>query len=191
MAYPILSLKGLQRGARSFVEGLEDTVVRTTDGFGVMSRGRVPNATGVWVGEKKIAAIGVRISQGCTTHGLALNVSTDLSYFDPIIPCGMDEKQVTSLEAEIEMDKAAQEHQRKDKAANEHQRKDKAANEHQRKDKAAKEHQRKDKAANEHQRKELYVKASGLLMREFLNEFGLQLGSHRSLTDIEELLQEL
>ena len=101
VAYPIMSLREAGRGARSFVEGLEDVLVRTNRSFGVESRGRVPNATGVWVGEKKIAALGVKISQGVSSHGLALNVATDLTYFDPIIPCGIADKQVTSLALEM------------------------------------------------------------------------------------------
>ena len=61
-------------------------------------QGRLPGRTGVWVGERKIAAIGVQISHGVTRHGAALNVSTDLSYFDSIVPCGLADKEVTSLD---------------------------------------------------------------------------------------------
>ena len=64
-------------------------------------QGRVPGRTGVWVGERKIAAIGVQISHGVTRHGAALNVSTDLSYFDNIVPCGISDKEVTSLKREL------------------------------------------------------------------------------------------
>lgn len=103
VAYPIMSLREVGRGARTFVEGLEDVVIRTNASFGVESRGRVPHATGVWVGERKIAALGIKISQGCSSHGLALNVSTNLSYFDAIVPCGIADKQVTSLELELGM----------------------------------------------------------------------------------------
>ena len=63
-------------------------------------QGRLPGRTGVWVGERKIAAIGVQISHGVTRHGAALNVSTDLSYFDSIVPCGLADKEVTSLDRE-------------------------------------------------------------------------------------------
>lgn len=64
-------------------------------------QGRVPCRTGVWVGERKIAAIGVQISHGVTRHGTALNVTTDLSYFSHIIPCGIADKEMTSLEREL------------------------------------------------------------------------------------------
>jgi len=64
-------------------------------------QGRVPGRTGVWVGERKIAAIGVQISHGITRHGTALNVSTDLSYFASIVPCGIADKEVTSLQREL------------------------------------------------------------------------------------------
>ena len=64
-------------------------------------QGRVPGRTGVWVGDRKIAAIGVQITHGVTRHGAALNVSTDLSYFDNIVPCGISDKEVTSLQREL------------------------------------------------------------------------------------------
>ena len=64
--------------------------------FGILSRS-IPGMTGVWVGERKIASIGIRTSQWVTSHGLALNVSPDLSYFDFIIPCGLKSRGVTSM----------------------------------------------------------------------------------------------
>lgn len=60
-------------------------------------QGRVPGRTGVWVGDRKIGAVGVRISQGIATHGIALNVNTDLAYFDHIVACGIADKEVTTL----------------------------------------------------------------------------------------------
>jgi lipoyl(octanoyl) transferase len=63
-----------------------------------VTAGRIPGLTGVWVGEEKVAAIGVRISRWITSHGFALNVSTDLSHFETIIPCGIRDHGVTSLE---------------------------------------------------------------------------------------------
>ena len=65
------------------------------------AQGRVPGKTGVWVGERKIGAIGVRISQGITCHGAALNVSTDLSAFQHIVPCGTPDKEVTSIHRQL------------------------------------------------------------------------------------------
>ena len=64
-------------------------------------QGRVPGMTGVWVGERKIAAIGVQISHGVTRHGAALNVDPDLSYFAHIVPCGIADKEVTSMQREL------------------------------------------------------------------------------------------
>ncbi len=66
-----------------------------------LAQGRVPGKTGVWVGERKIGAIGVRISQGVTSHGAALNVSTDLSAFQHIVPCGTPDKEVTSIHRQL------------------------------------------------------------------------------------------
>ena len=63
----------------------------------VCTQGRVPGGTGVWVGERKVCALGVRISLGVTSHGLALNVATDLAFFRHIVPCGIPDKEVTSL----------------------------------------------------------------------------------------------
>ncbi|PSC75351.1 octanoyltransferase [Micractinium conductrix] len=99
--YPILSLRQLGLGARAYVEGLEDAMVAALGHYGVAARGRVPGKTGVWVGERKIGAIGVRISQGFTCHGLALNVATDLSHFAHIVPCGTPDKEVTSLHRQL------------------------------------------------------------------------------------------
>ena len=87
--------------SRRYVEVLEDCVVETLGGYGISGRGRVPGATGVWVGERKIAAIGVRISRGISTHGLALNIAPDLSLFTKIVPCGLKDKQVTSMAREL------------------------------------------------------------------------------------------
>ena len=75
--------------------------METLGGYGISGRGRVPGATGVWVGERKIAAIGVRISRGVSTHGLALNIAPDLSLFTKIVPCGLKDKQVTSMAREL------------------------------------------------------------------------------------------
>jgi len=75
---------------------LETVIMRTVLMFGVRSS-RIPGLTGVWVGDDKLAAIGVRLSRWVTSHGFALNISTDLKYFDLIRPCGIDRKGVTSL----------------------------------------------------------------------------------------------
>jgi lipoyl(octanoyl) transferase len=95
-------------GAVDFVRRLEEVLIRTCSDFGIPTR-RVPGLTGVWTEdreaadfvEKKIAAIGVHISRSVTSHGFALNVNADLSYFDLIVPCGIAAKPVTSMQKEL------------------------------------------------------------------------------------------
>ncbi len=99
IGYPIMNIR-LLGGPRRYVWGLEQTILATLSDHGVQGR-RISGLTGVWVGDKKIAAIGVRISRDVTTHGFALNVTTDLSYFEHIIPCGDPEGAATSLAAVI------------------------------------------------------------------------------------------
>jgi lipoate-protein ligase B len=96
IAYPILDLKELCRDIDWYLRSLEQCLMDTLVDFGVPSQ-RVSRATGVWIGEEKIAAIGVRTSQWVTSHGIALNVHTDLKYFDMIVPCGLHSRGVTSL----------------------------------------------------------------------------------------------
>jgi lipoyl(octanoyl) transferase len=95
VAYPILDLREWKRDVGAFVRAVEQTIIDTLADYGIAA-GRIPKLTGVWVGERKIAAIGVHISRWVTSHGLALNVSTDLSYFQYIVPCGLT-KPVTSM----------------------------------------------------------------------------------------------
>ena len=99
VGYPIVDLRGWG-GPLRYVRALEAVLVKTLSDFGVQA-GRIEGLTGVWAEEKKIAAIGVRISRGVTSHGFALNVSTDLSWFRHIIPCGIHDREVTSLECLI------------------------------------------------------------------------------------------
>ncbi|VFQ75243.1 unnamed protein product [Cuscuta campestris] len=103
--YPIISLRDLGLGARKYVEKLELTMVVLASEYGVkaMSGGSC-GETGVWVGDRKIGAVGVRISSGVTSHGLAFNIDPDLSYFDHIVPCGISDKGVTSLKREAAVD---------------------------------------------------------------------------------------
>lgn len=102
VAYPILDLNRFQRSVRWYVHALEDVLIDTAAAFGVRARRGGENETGVWVDDRKLAAIGVQVSRWITSHGVALNASTDLSYFDMIIPCGLREKpQVTSLSREL------------------------------------------------------------------------------------------
>jgi lipoyl(octanoyl) transferase len=86
-------------GAVDYVRCLEEALIRTCADFGVSTQ-RVPKLTGVWAQEAKVAAIGVHISRGISSHGFALNVQTDLNDFELIVPCGIATKQVTSLSKE-------------------------------------------------------------------------------------------
>jgi lipoyl(octanoyl) transferase len=99
VAYPIVELAD-PLDLRRYVRALESAVIATAFSFGVRA-GRVDGLPGVWVdGGRKLAAVGVRVRRGVTTHGLALNVSTDLAWFDEMVPCGIPGCQVTSLERE-------------------------------------------------------------------------------------------
>jgi lipoate-protein ligase B len=100
VGYPILDLKQRAIGPNEYVRGLEETLIRTLDRFGIVAS-RSPGRPGVWAGNDKIAAIGVRVRGGVTTHGFALNVSTDLSWFQAIVPCGLAGAGVTSMEREV------------------------------------------------------------------------------------------
>ena len=102
VGYPILNLGAIRRDVGWYVRSLEDTMIRATTDFGILAR-RETGKTGVWVecnaqGAKKLGAIGVHLSRWITSHGFAYNVSTDLRYFDWIIPCGIAGCQATSLE---------------------------------------------------------------------------------------------
>jgi lipoyl(octanoyl) transferase len=97
VGYPILDLREWKRDVGAYVRAIEQTIIDTLADYGIAA-GRIPKLTGVWVGERKIAAIGVHISRWVTSHGFALNVATDLSYFQYIVPCGLT-KPVTSMAA--------------------------------------------------------------------------------------------
>jgi len=98
VGYPILDLKEWKRDVVAYVRALEQTLIDALAEFGLAAR-REPGKTGVWTQGGKIAAIGVHISRWVTSHGFALNVTTDLSYFQYIVPCGLAAP-VTSLQAE-------------------------------------------------------------------------------------------
>jgi lipoyl(octanoyl) transferase len=97
VGYPILDLREWKRDVGAYVRAVEQVIIDTLADFGIVA-GRIPKLTGVWVGERKIAAIGVHISRWVTSHGFALNVNTDLGYFQYIVPCGLT-KPVTSMAA--------------------------------------------------------------------------------------------
>ncbi len=100
VAYPIMDLREWKRDVGAFVRAIEQVLIDTLEEFGIVAA-RIPKLTGVWVGSgeqaAKVAAIGVHLSRWVSTHGLALNVTTDLRYFQYIVPCGLT-KPVTSME---------------------------------------------------------------------------------------------
>ncbi len=100
VGYPILQLSAGHRDVHRYVGDLEEVMIRTCADCGVAAE-RVAGLTGAWVGQDKIGAIGVRISRWVTSHGFSLNVSTDLSAFALIVPCGIRGRGVTSLERRL------------------------------------------------------------------------------------------
>lgn len=105
VVYPIIDLQSRGMGIKTYVNLLEEAVIRTVGEYGIEA-GRIDGATGVWIGcgtpaERKICAIGLRCSRFITMHGLALNVSTDLTWFSAINPCGFTDKGVTTLYREL------------------------------------------------------------------------------------------
>ncbi len=97
VAYPILDLRGRGIGAARYVRMLEAVMLEAVARFGVQAE-RVRGRPGVWVDGAKLGAVGVRVSRGVSSHGLALNVSTDLEWFARIVPCGIPDIEATSLE---------------------------------------------------------------------------------------------
>jgi lipoyl(octanoyl) transferase len=97
VGYPILDLRDWQRDVGAYVRAVEQAIIDTLADYGIAA-GRIPKLTGVWVEERKIAAIGVHLSRWVTSHGFALNVATDLTYFQYIVPCGLT-RPVTSMAA--------------------------------------------------------------------------------------------
>ena len=106
VGYPILDLENFFTDIHKYMRCLEEAVIRTCADFGI-DAGRIEGLTGVWIDHislqnpRKICAMGVKASRWVTMHGFALNVNTDLSYFNHIIPCGIDDKAVTSMEKEL------------------------------------------------------------------------------------------
>jgi lipoyl(octanoyl) transferase len=106
VVYPIIDLENFFTDIHQYMRLLEEAVIQTLATFHI-SAGRIPGLTGVWIGfdsmkhARKICAMGVKTSRWVTMHGLALNVSPDLSYFHHIVPCGIDDKAVTSMEKEL------------------------------------------------------------------------------------------
>ena len=97
VGYPIVRLAEGEKDAHAYLRNLEQALIELAAHYGIEAR-RVPGLTGIWVGDEKLAAIGVRLSTGwITSHGFAFNVQTDLSCFSTIVPCGIRDKGVTSL----------------------------------------------------------------------------------------------
>jgi lipoyl(octanoyl) transferase len=97
VGYPIIDLKPDRCDVHRYVRDLEEVMIRVCAAYGVAA-GRIKGLTGTWVGAEKIGAIGVRLSRWITSHGFAFNVSTDLDHFKLIVPCGISDRGVTSLE---------------------------------------------------------------------------------------------
>lgn len=97
--YPILNLTELHLGISEYIRTLERIGIELLFDFGIVSE-RCKGYPGLWVGEKKIASIGVRVSKSITHHGMAININNDLSIFDYIVPCGLDDVEMTSVFAE-------------------------------------------------------------------------------------------
>ncbi|HMG92347.1 MAG TPA: lipoyl(octanoyl) transferase LipB [Chryseolinea sp.] len=106
VGYPIIDLENFFTDIHKYMRFLEEAVIQTISEFGVEA-GRIPGLTGVWVdagdaaSARKICALGVKTSRWVTMHGFALNVNTDLNYFSHIVPCGINDKAVTSLQKEL------------------------------------------------------------------------------------------
>jgi len=96
VGYPILDLDRYFTDIHKYLRFLEEVIIRTCAEYGI-DAGRIEGLTGVWVGDKKLCAMGIRCSRWVTMHGFALNVNADLSYFNHIVPCGISDKEVTSL----------------------------------------------------------------------------------------------
>jgi len=107
VGYPILDLERFFRDIHRYLYEMEETIILTCAEYGLKA-GRVDGRTGVWIGpdekgsERKICAMGIRISRWVTKHGFAFNVNTDLDYFDHIVPCGIGDRGVTSLARELD-----------------------------------------------------------------------------------------
>jgi len=103
VGYAILDLKNWKQDTHLYLRALEDVLISTCKDYGLESERNI-KYTGVWIDYRKICAIGIKVSRWVTMHGFAFNVNTDLSLFDGIIPCGIQEKEVTTLSKELDAD---------------------------------------------------------------------------------------
>ena len=97
VGYPILDLSNYKKSVSWYMRTLEQIIIDTVSEFGIEAK-RIEGLTGVWVGDEKIAALGVRIRRWVTMHGFSINVNTDLTFYDGIIPCGIFDHGITSME---------------------------------------------------------------------------------------------
>lgn len=100
VGYPIINLTDWKQDTHKYLRALEEVIINTCNELGITAE-RNQKYTGVWVNDKKIAAIGIKVSRWITMHGFAFNINTDLSFFGGIIPCGITDKEVTSLKNEL------------------------------------------------------------------------------------------
>ena len=104
VVYPIFDLDTLNIGVADFVHALEEVIIKTLSHYSLTAT-RLEGAPGIWLDAdtrpRKICAVGMRVSRHCTMHGIAINVNTDLKFFDYIVPCGIPDKAVTSLQKEL------------------------------------------------------------------------------------------
>jgi lipoyl(octanoyl) transferase len=100
VGYPIIDLNNWQKDTHKYLRALEEVIIKVCEDYG-LSGIRDPKHTGVWIGNRKIAAIGIKVSRWITMHGFAFNINTDLSLYNGIVPCGIFDKEVTSLKKEL------------------------------------------------------------------------------------------
>jgi lipoyl(octanoyl) transferase len=100
VGYAILNLENWKKDTHLYLRSLEEVLIKTNLNYGITS-GRNPKFTGVWIDNRKICAIGIKVSRWITMHGFAYNVNTDLNLFNGIVPCGISDKEVTSLQKEL------------------------------------------------------------------------------------------
>lgn len=108
VGYPIIDLNNWYKDTHKYLRALEEVIIKTCSEYG-LNCDRNLKHTGVWIGDKKIAAIGIKVSRWITMHGFAFNVNTDLNLFNGIIPCGIQDKSVTSLSKELNSEISIQE----------------------------------------------------------------------------------
>ena len=96
VGYPIFDLKTKGKDLHQYVRNLEEVIIRTLEGFSIQAR-RISGYTGIWVGQEKIGAIGIKVSRWITKHGFALNINNDMHHFSFIYPCGIADRGVTSM----------------------------------------------------------------------------------------------